>query len=84
MSFENHVHGFKRTKPLKGGKVAEGGTVYIGDGSWGPIIGDCKPNNRDLMDNNKKLHHVWHLEIEGSKLKGSALNNYGMIIDDFT
>mmetsp|Transcript_22586 Transcript_22586/g.25114 ORF Transcript_22586/g.25114 Transcript_22586/m.25114 type:complete len:130 (+) Transcript_22586:956-1345(+) len=39
MSFENHVHGFKRTKPLKGGKVEQGGTVYIGDGSWGPIVG---------------------------------------------
>mmetsp|Transcript_29034 Transcript_29034/g.28711 ORF Transcript_29034/g.28711 Transcript_29034/m.28711 type:complete len:88 (+) Transcript_29034:1145-1408(+) len=84
MSFENHVHGFKRTKPLKGGKVAEDGTVYIGDGSWGPLIGDCEPNNRDLMDNNNAIHHVWHIKINGNQLQGTALNDKGEAIDNFT
>lgn len=39
MAFENHVHGFKRTKPLKDGKEDLDGTIYIGDGSWGPLVG---------------------------------------------
>lgn len=39
MVFENHVHGFKRTKPLKGNSVSpKEGIIYIGDGSWGPLL----------------------------------------------
>ncbi len=33
--FEHHNHCYKRTFPLKGGKVDETGIVYFGDGSWG-------------------------------------------------
>ena len=37
LALENHDHVFKRTFPLKGGKVVENGkgTVYLGDGCWG-------------------------------------------------
>lgn len=38
MGFENHVHGFKRTNVIRNGKVNETGTVFIGDGSWGPLV----------------------------------------------
>lgn len=41
MVFENHVHGFKITHPIKEGKInKEEGVVYIGDGSWGPLVSD--------------------------------------------
>ena len=33
--FENHVHAFKRTKPLiASNPVEKGGTVYVGDGAY--------------------------------------------------
>ena len=35
--FENHVHSFKRTKPIKSSIPAENGTVYLGDGAFGAI-----------------------------------------------
>lgn len=46
-AYENHVHAFKRTKPLYGNYPAEGGngTVYLGDGSYGAI-----PNPGCAMD----------------------------------
>lgn len=35
VAFENHDHTYKRTHPIRGGKVQEDGIVYIGDGAWG-------------------------------------------------
>jgi hypothetical protein len=37
-AFENHVHAFKRTKPLIGSAPNDKGTVYVGDGAYGAII----------------------------------------------
>jgi acid phosphatase type 7 len=33
--FENHDHIYKRTFPLRDGKIAADGVVYLGDGAWG-------------------------------------------------
>lgn len=38
--YENHVHSFKRTKPLRGSIPAENGTVYMGDGAFGAITSE--------------------------------------------
>ena len=42
-AFENHVHQFKRTYPLKNGEVVNDteGTIYFGDGAWGINTIDC-------------------------------------------
>lgn len=43
--FENHVHAFKRTKPLRGNFPTENGTVYVGDGAFGAIPSEfCEPD----------------------------------------
>ena len=34
-AFENHVHQYKRTFPLKNDSIDPKGTVYFGDGSLG-------------------------------------------------
>mmetsp|Transcript_13387 Transcript_13387/g.11464 ORF Transcript_13387/g.11464 Transcript_13387/m.11464 type:complete len:150 (-) Transcript_13387:176-625(-) len=42
--FENHVHLWKKTFPIKNGSVVpegEGGVVYFGDGNWGAVPGEC-------------------------------------------
>ena len=84
MGFENHIHGFKRTKPLRGGKVVDKGTVYIGDGSWGPLIGNCKEVNQDLMENNGILHHIWLIELDqNQQLSAVAVSPNKKEIDSF-
>jgi len=35
VAFEHHDHAFKRTYPMRAGKVDARGTVYLGDGAWG-------------------------------------------------
>jgi hypothetical protein len=34
-AFEHHNHTYKRTHPIKEGKVDPSGVTYLGDGSWG-------------------------------------------------
>jgi len=44
-AYENHVHAFKRTKPIRGNYVTENGTVYLGEGCFGAIPNPiCKPD----------------------------------------
>ncbi len=69
---------------MKGGKVDPNGIIYIGDGSWGPLISHCEANNRDLMDNNGPVHHVWKIEINDNTLQAIAVNGKGEEIDNFT
>lgn len=40
-AFENHVHQYKRSYPLKNSKKSDKGTVYFGDGSMGIRTVDC-------------------------------------------
>ena len=40
--WENHVHAFKRTKPLRGNYPTKGGVVYMGDGNYGALELGCK------------------------------------------
>lgn len=85
MVFENHVHGFKRSKPLKNNEVTEKGTVYIGDGSWGPLVHSCKPANRDLIETNGLYNHVWVIEIDDTnEVKAAAYDETGELIDWFS
>jgi acid phosphatase type 7 len=35
VAFENHDHVYKRTYPLRDGKISADGVVYLGDGAWG-------------------------------------------------
>lgn len=37
IAFENHDHTYKRTHPLRDGRIQSNGVVYVGDGSWGTI-----------------------------------------------
>lgn len=35
LAFENHEHAYKRTHPIRNGRIDETGIHYIGDGAWG-------------------------------------------------
>ncbi|KAM3138487.1 hypothetical protein pb186bvf_009401 [Paramecium bursaria] len=41
-AFENHVHQYKRTYPLRQGQKSQSGTIYFGDGSMGVITEKCE------------------------------------------
>jgi Calcineurin-like phosphoesterase len=87
--FENHAHAYKRTFPLRAGKIAaatERGRVYVGDGRWGANPSAEKEISADgvwyLKEANKDLN-VLHVVIDPSsgQAKIQALGKGGKDID---
>jgi hypothetical protein len=83
--FENHVHSFKRTKPLVGNTPKENGTVYVGDGAYGAIIGEmCHPDiTVDIFAKYSKSNNMWLSEIYSDRVEHLAFDSNGNIIDTF-
>lgn len=86
-AFENHVHSFKRTKPLKSSQPAENGTVYVGDGAYGAVLTFvCKPDaTMNIFDVHGAKNNVWISVIDGGKgeVRHVALDPKGNKIDEF-
>jgi len=58
--YENHVHAFKRTKPLVGNYPAVNGTVYFGDGAYGAIpSSSCKYDEVAIFEIMSKQNNMW-------------------------
>ena len=83
--FENHVHAFKRTKPMVGNTPTENGTVYVGDGAYGAIISEmCTPDiTLDIFDAYSKSNNMWLSVIHADKVEHFAYNSHGKIIDQY-
>jgi len=87
--FENHVHLFKRTFPLKFTKqIQSPGVVYFGDGAWGVNVNDCyaedpNPNITGLFEKLGSINHVWIVKITPQTLEYQAINLNGEIIDQY-
>lgn len=84
--FENHVHSFKRTKPLIGSNPSEKGTVYVGDGAYGALISEmCTPDaSMDIFDSFSKSNNFWLSEIYQDRVVHTAYDSHNKIIDHFT
>jgi len=87
--FENHVHLFKRTFPLRLAGGEGPGVVYIGDGAWGINPEDCY--NQDPNRNITKvfaamgnMNHIWILNISGETVEYNALGKDGKIFDTYS
>jgi hypothetical protein len=85
-AFENHVHSFKRTKPLVGSSPAEKGTVYVGDGAYGALISEmCHPDaSLGIFETFSKSNNFWYSEIYSDRVMHIAYDSHGKIIDNFT
>ena len=60
-AYENHVHSFKATKPLRGNGVNLNGTIYLGEGNWGAIPSShCqKDETLDIFAVSGVQNNVW-------------------------
>lgn len=84
LAFENHEHTFKRTFPLRAGKVSEAdGTVYLGDGCWGrkprKVSGRRWYHKKALS-----RRHIWMVESRKSGLFCQALDTEATVFDQVT
>jgi hypothetical protein len=84
VGLEHHDHVLKRTKPLRAGQIAEGGTVYIGDGCFGRATRTVEPERRWYNETQKSVAHFWRVDITNDGLKFRAIDDKGETVDRFT
>lgn len=75
VAFEHHNHAYKRTHPIKEGKVDPEGVIYMGDGSWGVsprrtkemwyLVKSARENIVNLVTLTEKMGTVEALNIQG-------------------
>lgn len=82
-AFEHHDHTYKRTFPLKNGKMHENGVVYLGDGAWG-VASPRKPK-RYIPYIAKTLSSANFILVTLNKegVKYEAFNSKGELIDRY-
>eukprot|EP00343_Euplotes_focardii_P010305 CAMPEP_0205827756 /NCGR_PEP_ID=MMETSP0206-20130828/32968_1 /ASSEMBLY_ACC=CAM_ASM_000279 /TAXON_ID=36767 /ORGANISM="Euplotes focardii, Strain TN1" /LENGTH=277 /DNA_ID=CAMNT_0053128933 /DNA_START=1068 /DNA_END=1901 /DNA_ORIENTATION=+ len=82
---ENHSHVFMRSKLLKGMKEDSKGTLYIGEGSWGPKEIDPEVVNKEYFDKTIAAQSVWIVGVDDSNsIKLTAYDEKNTIIDELT
>jgi hypothetical protein len=90
--FENHVHLYKATFPIKDGAPNPDGdgVMYFGDGNWGISTNSCweyGPDGNSTYGGEGHLQaysnerHVWLINITSDTLSHYAVNQTGDIFD---
>lgn len=81
VAFEHHDHVAKRSKPLKGGEIVEGGTVYIGDGAFGRESRDVGRELRWYNAMEVSTVHFWQVDVTKEGLKLQAIDRSEVVFD---
>ncbi len=85
-AFEHHDQTLKRTKQLYNGKEHPNGTLYLGDGGWGPEL-QCTPIQSYFHSFfAKTIGHVsffWLVDIGKDTIRYRALTEVGTTIDEY-
>lgn len=86
-AFEHHDHAFKRTHPIRGKKIDQDGTLYLGDGSWGRgprmLRGPKRTHlaRRWYLDRLESKGHVWRVDVRMDSVVYSAVDASGEVFD---
>lgn len=83
LGLEHHDHTYKRSKPLRGNVVTEGGTIYLGDGCMGV---PARSVNRDAwyLEKVDMKRHFWLIELREDALEATAIDLNGDVFDQLT
>jgi acid phosphatase type 7 len=82
VAFEHHNHAYKRTHPIKGGKIDPDGVIYMGDGSWG--VSPRKPKKLWYLDAAAQSNAVCLVTLTAEMSRIDALDLKGDVIDAVT
>lgn len=83
LAFENHDHVFKRSHPIRDGKIDPGGTIYLGDGAWGVGLRKPDPDKpRWYLARNGSIRHLYLVTLYPDARHVLAINEAGEIFDE--
>jgi hypothetical protein len=78
-AFEHHNHAYKRSRPMKRGRINSDGVVYLGDGSWG--VKPRKPKALWYLDKTAQMNAVCLVTLRREECLVEALNSQGEVFD---
>ncbi len=82
LAFENHDHAFKRTHPIRKGKVDASGIVFLGDGAWG--VAPREPHADSwYLAKSAGVRHGMLVTLDGPERIVEVFDEEGEIIDSF-
>ncbi|BAM02207.1 purple acid phosphatase family protein [Phycisphaera mikurensis] len=89
-SFEGHDHAYKRTQPIRHGKIDPLGTVYVGDGGYADLAervpaepgrGGWFSDARWYLANSKQTDHFEVVTLTGPDRRFEAVGADGEVFD---
>ncbi len=83
IGFEHDDHVMKRSKPLKGDAIVDGGTVYVGDGAFGRESRNVDRVVRWYNEVEESVVHFWLVDVNPEGLHLRAIDRDGEAIDAF-
>jgi len=84
--FENHLHCYKRTYPLRNDQITtveNGGVVYLGDGSWGVDPKLIPATYSWYTEVVQKKQHVFSVTVNSTHITTQAIGMDGGIFDSW-
>lgn len=83
VAFENHNHAYKRTYPLKEGKIDPQGVLYLGDGAWGVLPRKVRyPAQNWYVEKFGSVDHFWLVTLTPEKCQIQSFNIKGQLIEE--
>lgn len=86
VAFENHDHVYKRTFPIRDGRVDSRGIVYFGDGAWGTVTRELGRDHTDTawyIERAAAQRHAIVVTLQGSHQHFTVVNENGRVIDEY-
>jgi hypothetical protein len=81
--FENHDHCFKRTFPIRAGKIDPKGTTYLGDGAWGVEVRKPDPAKpKWYVEKSLPARHFYCVTLTPEARHVLAVNESGQVFDE--
>jgi len=83
-AFEHHDHAYKRTFPIRSGKIDPQGVLFFGDGGWGVEEPRERSSNdkRWYLANSASKSHFIMVTIKGKEKHYAAVDSNGVIFDE--
>jgi acid phosphatase type 7 len=83
VAFENHDHAYKRTHPIKNGKIDSQGIIYLGDGAWGVGLRVPDPTKpRWYIAKSGPIRHLFLVTLFSDSRHIVAIDERGRIFDE--
>ena len=84
VAFENHDHTYKRTHPIRDGKIAEDGIVYMGDGNWGRSPRSGENKDEWYINRFESLVHGIVVTVSADRQEYIMVDDTGREFDSYT